>query len=75
MQPEDLSQRQQPLSIRTHEVRHRLVAQAVAMKPNAAVEGEAHPLAAALELPIWWRYVQVILPSTVALPTGVALPE
>lgn len=44
------------------------------MKPNAAVEGETHPLTAALELPIGRFYVQVILPSTVALPIGAAVP-
>jgi hypothetical protein len=31
---------------------HRLAAQAVAMKPNAAVESETQALAAARELPI-----------------------
>jgi len=44
------------------------------MKPHAAVEGEAHPLAAACELLIEWRYVQVIWPELVALPTGAAPP-
>ena len=44
-------QGQQPLLIRAHEVSHRLTAQRVAMKPNAAVEGETHPIAAAREFP------------------------
>ncbi len=61
--------------IRTHEVRHRLAPQVVAMKPNAAVEGEAHALVAACKLPIRAVYEQEMWPSTVALPTGVALPE
>jgi hypothetical protein len=75
MHPEVPTQRQQALPVRAHEVRHGLPAHAVTMKPNAAVEGEAHPLAAALELATWRRYEQVILPSTVALPTGAAVPE
>ena len=75
MHPEVPAHDQEALPVRAHEVRHRFAAHAVAMKPNAAVEGETHPLAAALELAIWRRYVQVILPSTVALPTGAALPE
>ena len=45
------------------------------MKPDAAVEGEAHPLAAALELPIEWTYWQVMRPSMVAGATGFAVPE
>jgi len=45
------SQRQQPLLIRAHEVGHPLTVQRVAMKPNAAVEGETHPIAAAREFP------------------------
>jgi hypothetical protein len=47
----------------------------VPVKPNAAVEGETHPLAAARKLVIQPLYEQVILPSTVELPTGAALPE
>ena len=46
----------------------------VTVKPNAAVEGEAHPLTAALEFPIRRLYVQVILPSAVAGATGAAFP-
>ena len=56
------------------EVNHRLIVDLVAMKPNAAVQGESHPLTAALEFTIGRIYVQVILPSTVAGATGVAFP-
>jgi hypothetical protein len=45
-------QRQQSFFVRAHQVDHRLVADLVAVKPNAAVQGEAHPLPAACELPI-----------------------
>ena len=45
------------------------------MKPNAAVEGEAHPLAAACELAVGGAYEQEILPSIVAVPGRVAVPE
>ena len=75
MHPEVPAHDQEALPVRAHEVRHRLAAHAVAMKPDAAVEGEAHALAAAPELAIWGRYEQVILPSTVAAPTGAALPD
>jgi hypothetical protein len=53
---------------------HRFAAQPPAMKPNAAVEGEAHPLAAARELPPCPTQLQLILPSCVAVPIGAALP-
>jgi hypothetical protein len=36
-------------------MRHRLVLDRMVMKPDAAVEGEAYPLAAACELLIAWR--------------------
>ena len=47
------------------------------MKPNAAIEGETEPVAAACELvpgsgPAYW---QAILPSCVAGPIGAAFPE
>ncbi len=66
---------EQALPVCTHQVRHRLAAEPVAMKPNAAIEGEAHPVAAALKLTIGTLYVQEMRPSTVAVPTGAALPE
>jgi hypothetical protein len=44
------------------------------MKPNAAIEGEAHPLAAARELLPGPTQLQLILPSCVAVPTAAALP-
>src|SRR5439155_1164673 len=53
----------------------RMVLVPVTMKPNAAVEGEAHPLAAAREFPVGWLYEQEMRPSVVALPTGAAAPE
>ena len=74
MQPKHAAQREQALHIGAHQVRHRLALDLMVMKPHAAVEGEAHPLAAACELLIRWRYVQVILPATVATPTGAAAP-
>src|SRR2546430_17159470 len=54
---------------------HALAPEGVAVKPHAAVEGEAHPLAAACKLPIRGRYWQVMRPSDVAGATGVAPPE
>lgn len=66
---------QQAVPVGAHEVRHRRAAQLVPVKPNAAVEGETHALAAAQEFTVRALYVQVILPSTVALPIGAALPE
>ena len=49
--------------------------QPVPMKPNAAVEGETHPLAAAAELAVDGPYEQEMLPSIVAVPKGAAVPE
>ena len=69
------TEREQAFLIRAHEVDHGLIADFVAMKPNAAVEGEAHPLAAAFELPIERAYWQVMRPSTVAGAIGFAVPE
>src|SRR2546422_9043414 len=45
------------------------------MKPHAAVEGEAHPLAAACEFTVRRVYWQVMRPSTVAGANGAAVPE
>lgn len=56
-------------------MRHRLVIDPMAMKPHAAVEGEAHPLAAACELLVGTVYEQEMLPSRVAVPIGTAVPE
>ena len=69
------AQREQALAVGAHEVRHRLALQSVPVKPNAAVQGEAHPLAAACELAVGGAYEQEILPSIVAVPGGVATPE
>ena len=70
-----LAQRQQPFLVGAHQVNHGLAADGVAVKPHAAVEGEAHPLAAAHELLIGGPYWQVIRPSDVAGATGDAPPE
>ncbi|HKW39706.1 MAG TPA: hypothetical protein VJN39_00525 [Gemmatimonadales bacterium] len=42
-------EREQSCLVGAHQMDHRLAADRVAVKPNAAVEGEAHPLAAARE--------------------------
>ena len=70
-----MPQRQEAILIGADEVDHRLVTDPVAVKPHAAVEGEAHPLAAACEFPNGRLYEQEIRPSVVAVPTGVAAPE
>src|SRR5438094_9993591 len=69
------AEREQPLLVRTHQVHHRLAPERVAMKPHAAVKGEAHPLAAACEFTVRRVYWQVMRPSTVAGATGAAVPE
>jgi len=75
MEAERLPDREQSVPIRAHEVRHAVAVESVPMKPNAAVEGEAHPLAAACELSVTLVYPQTICPSTVASPRGAAPPE
>src|SRR5207302_10804101 len=52
LEPERLAEREQSLLVGAHEVDHALAAHGVAVKPHAAVEGEAHPLAAACEFSI-----------------------
>src|SRR2546425_10152738 len=52
LESEDRAEGEQPLLVRAHQVHHRLPAKSVAMKPHAAVEGEAHPLAAACEFTV-----------------------
>src|ERR1043166_3781341 len=52
LEPERTAEREQPLLVGAHEVHHRLVLDSVPVKPNAAAQGESHPLAAALEFPI-----------------------
>ena len=52
MQAEIAAQPEQPLLVATHQMRHRFAAERVPMKPNAAVEGETHSLAAAREIPV-----------------------
>jgi len=74
LEPEYPTHIEQSGPIRAHQVNHRLATIAPALKPNAAVEGEDHALAAARELLPGPLYVQVILPSTVAGPIGPALP-
>src|SRR5207244_1154524 len=68
-------QGEQALAIRAHEVHHRLPSECVAVKPNAAVEGEAPTLAAACELPVGGRYWQAMRPSIVAGGGAVAGQE
>lgn len=74
MEPKGATQREQALPIRAHQMNHRFTAQPPAMQPNAAVEGVTHPLAAARKLLPSPTQLQLILPSCVAEPTGVALP-
>src|SRR2546428_13470364 len=69
------AQREQPVAVRAHEMHHRLAPQPVAMKPNAAVQGEAHPLTAACELPVGALYWQRMRPSIIPPMGGVAVPE
>src|SRR2546428_177883 len=68
------AQREQAVAVRAHEMHHRLAPQPVAMKPNAAVQGEAHPLAAACELPVGALYWQRMRPSIIPPMGGVAGP-
>src|SRR6266487_3301155 len=75
LESQDRAEREQPLLVRAHQVHHRLPAQSVAMKPHAAVEGEAHPLAAACEFTVRPVYWQVMRPSIVAGANGAAVPE
>ena len=75
MQAQLPAHREQPFLIGADEVGHRLAAHAVAVKPNAAVEGEAHPLAAARKLLPGSFYEQLIRPSTVAVPIGGPEPK
>src|ERR1041385_6813206 len=74
-QPQGATELEQPLLVGAHEMHHPLASHRGAGKHPAAVEGEAHPLAAACELPIGWCYWQVMRPSDVAGATGVAAPE
>src|SRR2546425_11056041 len=57
LESEDRAEGEQPLLVRAHQVHHRLPAKSVAMKPHAAVEGEAHPLAAACEFTVRRGYL------------------
>jgi hypothetical protein len=43
------TQLEEPLFIGAHQVDHRFIADLMAVKPNAAVQGEAHPLTTAFE--------------------------
>lgn len=43
---------EEPFFVGADEVNHGLIVDLMAMKPNAAVQGESHPLTAALEFPI-----------------------
>src|SRR5207244_10891147 len=72
---EGRAEREQPLLVGTHQVHHRFAPERMAVKPHAAVEGEAHPLAAACEFTVRRVYWQVMRPSTVAGANGAAVPE
>ena len=74
-EPEFPPEGEQPFFVRAYEMGHRLVVDPMSMKPNAAVEGEAHPLAAACEFVAERAYEQEMLPSSVAVPMGTAVPE
>ena len=74
-EPESPPEGEQPFFVRAHEMSHRLVVDPMSMKPNAAVEGKAHPLAAACEFVVKRAYEQEMLPSSVAVPMGTAAPE
>src|SRR5437879_13289264 len=69
------AQCEQPVAVRAHEMHHRLTPHPVAMKPNAAVQGEAHPLAEACELPVGALYWQRTRPSIIPPIGGVAVPD
>src|SRR5437879_10508817 len=75
LESEGRAEGEQPLLVSAHQVHHRLAPERVAMKPHAAVEGEAHPLAAACEFTVRRVYWQVMRPSTVAGANGAAVPE
>jgi len=74
-QLQSAAEREQSLPVRAHEMHHRLAPHPVPVKPDAAVEGEAHPLTAACELTVGRLYWQVTRPSAVAGGTGGAAPE
>src|SRR3989475_12672676 len=75
LEAEGRAEGEQPLLVSAHQVYHRLASERVAMKPHAAVEGKAHPLAAACEFTVRRLYWQVMRPSDVAGGTGAAAPE
>ena len=52
LEPQRSAQLEEPFLVGAHEVHHGLFTDFVTVKPNAAVEGETHPLTAALEFPI-----------------------
>src|SRR2546425_9499597 len=74
LESEDRAEGEQPLLVRAHQVHHRLPAKSVAMKPHAAVEGEAHPLAAACEFTVRRGLLQGITASIIRRGPGRAPP-
>src|SRR5438552_18724924 len=58
LEAEGRAEGEQPLLVSAHQVYHRLASERVAMKPHAAVEGKAHPLAAACEFTVWRGYFE-----------------
>jgi len=74
IEPEAITHGQEGVPASGHEMHHRLVADAVAVEPDASVQRVDHSLAAALEGPHQARQEQLISPSMVEDPTGVAVP-
>src|SRR5258706_8417255 len=52
LKPQRAAQLEQPFLVGAYQVDHRLFPDLVPVKPNAAVQGESHPLTAALEFTI-----------------------
>jgi hypothetical protein len=52
LKSEGSAKREQPLFVGADEMDHRLTVDSMAVKPNAAAEGKAHPLAAAFEFAV-----------------------
>src|SRR5438309_11875628 len=75
LESEGRAEGEQPLLVSAHQVHHRLASERVAMKPHAAVEGEAHPLAAACEFTVRRVYWHVMAPPTAAGVNGGAVPQ
>src|SRR5438132_12149000 len=75
LEAEGRAEGEQPLLVSAHQVYHRLASERVAMKPHAAVEGKAHPLAAACEFTVRRGHCDVMRPLDVAGGPGGAVPR